>query len=189
MDYKEIFDVVKMKYKRRLLLAVLALSGAFLAPCGATAQNKSDNRDVSLSFGVFYPQTVDATLSYEVETKYHNAWEFFANGAAKWKDCPSCGHVCAESFWKDHPTWGIGAAYKPCVQRSRNSYGRMRFGASLGSNTDRFLGGIHAGYEQNYSLRGGWRLFWQAKVDCLIKNEDLFRAGITIGVAMPVGNK
>ena len=150
------------------------------------AQN---SRSVDLSAGLLYPNTVDATLSYEVETKYHNAWEFFLNGAAKWKDCPSCGHVCAESFWKDHPTWGVGAAYKPCVYRSRNAFGRVRVGASLGSNTDDFLGGIHLGYEQNYSLRGGWRLFWQVKGDCLINNDDLFRVGAAIGVAIPCNRR
>ena len=64
------------------------------------ASHAQDSRSVNLSAGLLYPNTLDATLSYEIETKYHNAWEFFANGAAKWKDCPSCGHVCAESFWK-----------------------------------------------------------------------------------------
>ena len=56
------------------------------------ASHAQDSRSVNLSAGLLYPNTLDATLSYEIETKYHNAWEFFANGAAKWKDCPSCGH-------------------------------------------------------------------------------------------------
>ena len=175
----------KMKKLKKLAWAFML--GVCMAPGTAHAQSKTNNKSMALSFGLYYPQTVDATLSYEIETKYHNAWELFATGGAKWKDCPSCGHVCSESFWKDHPTWGIGAAYKPCVSRTRNSYGRLRFGGSVGSNTDKFLGGIHAGYEHNYSLRGGWRVFWQAKVDCLIKNEDLFRAGVAVGVALPAG--
>ena len=45
----------------------------------------------------------------------------------------------------------------------------MRIGASAGSDTDRFLGGIHLGYEQNYTLRHGWKLFWQVKTDVMIK--------------------
>lgn len=153
------------------------------------ASHAQDSRSVNLSAGLLYTNTLDATLSYEIETKYHNAWEFFANGAAKWKDCPSCGHVCAESFWKDHPTWGVGVAYKPCVLRYRNAFGRVRIGASLGSNTDKFLGGIHLGYEHNYSLRGGWRIFWQVKGDCLINNPDLFRVGATAGVAIPCNKR
>ena len=65
----------------------------------------------------------------------------------------------------------------------------MRIGASLGSNTDKFLGGIHLGYEHNYSLRGGWRIFWQVKGDCLINNPDLFRVGATVGVAIPCNKR
>lgn len=153
--------------------------------CSCLVSHAQNSRSINLSAGLLYPNTVDATLSYEIETKYHNAWEFFVTGSAKWKDCPSCGHVCAESFWKDHPTWGVGAAYKPCVYRWRNSVGRMRIGASLGSNTDEFIGGIHLGYEQSYSLPRGWRLFWQVKGGCLINNPDLFRVGAAIGVAIP----
>ena len=76
--------------------------------------------------------------------------------------------------------------YKPCVARGRNHHGNMRIGASAGSDTDRFLGGIHLGYEQNYTLRHGWKLFWQVKTDVMIKGEDLFRTGIVLGVKLPV---
>ena len=173
-------------------------------------------KSVNLTFGVMYPQTVDATLSYEVGTAHHNAWEFFANAASKWKDCASCGHICAESFWKDNRTWGLGAAYKPCVSRTRNSFvslcchylaagfynlmenswfynigfysGSLRLGGSIGSDTHNVLGGVHAGYEHNYSLKGGWRLFWQVKCDCMIKGDDLFRTGVTIGVKIPTSS-
>ena len=47
------------------------------------------------------------------------------------------------------------------------------------------LGGIHVGYEHSYALRKGWKLFWQAKCDLMIKGEDLFRTGIVIGVKIP----
>lgn len=170
---------------RSIKILILTLTMA-MTGMAAMAQN---DKSINLSVGLLYPNTLDATLSFEVETKYHNAWEFFVNGAARWKECPSCGHVCADSFWKDHPTWGIGAAYKPCVYRSRNSYGRVRIGGSLGSNTEDFLGGIHLGYEHNYSLRGGWRVFWQVKGDCLINNSDLFRVGVAVGVACPLGKR
>ena len=163
---------------------IMALTMTFVSMVGYAQNAKS----VNLSFGVMYPQTVDATLAYEVGTKHHNAWEFFGNVASKWKDCPSCGHICSESFWKDNRTWGLGVAYKPCVVRTRNSYGSVRIGGSLGSDTHEVIGGIHAGYEHNYSLKGGWRVFWQVKCDCLINNEDLFRTGVKIGVKIPTSS-
>ena len=74
---------------------------------------------------------------------------------------------------------------KPCVIRGRNSHGNFRIGGSLGSDRHHVLGGIHVGYEQKYSLRGGWKLFWQVKSDLMIEGKDLFRTGVVIGVKLP----
>lgn len=62
----------------------------------AMAQQNSDR--ISLGFGCLYERGLDVTLSYEYETKYHNAWEYFANGYIKWNECASCGHVCPGVF-------------------------------------------------------------------------------------------
>lgn len=167
-----------MKRILMILVAVLTVS--------ATAFAGDRDRRVSFGVGLLYENGLDATLSYERENAYHNAWEFFANGYLKWDKCASCGHVCPNSFWKNYRSWSIGAAYKPCVVRGRNHYGSFRFGGSLGSDTHRFLGGVHAGYEHNYRLRGGWQVYWQVKSDLMIKGKDLFRTGIVLGVKLPV---
>ena len=160
----------------------------FVAVLAVSATAFAGDRDGRVSFGVglLYENGLDATLSYERENAYHNAWEFFANGYLKWDKCASCGHVCPDSFWKNYRSWSIGAAYKPCVVRDRNHYGSFRFGGSLGSDTHRVLGGVHAGYEHNYRLRGGWQVYWQVKSDLMIKGKDLFRTGIVFGVKLPV---
>lgn len=160
----------------------------FVAVLAVSATAFAGDRDGRVSFGVglLYENGLDATLSYERENAYHNAWEFFANGYLKWAKCASCGHVCPDSFWKNYRSWSIGAAYKPCVVRDRNHYGSFRFGGSLGSDTHRVLGGVHAGYEHNYRLRGGWQVYWQVKSDLMIKGKDLFRTGIVLGVKLPV---
>ena len=167
-----------MKKILMIIVAVLAVSATAFA----------GDRDGRVSFGVglLYENGLDATLSYERENAYHNAWEFFANGYLKWDKCASCGHVCPDSFWKNYRSWSIGAAYKPCVVRGRNHYGSFRFGGSLGSDTRKVLGGVHAGYEHNYRLRGGWQVYWQVKSDLMIKGKDLFRTGIVLGVKLPV---
>ena len=152
----------------------------------ANSHAQRNGTRINLGMGALYERGLDATLSWEHETNYHNAWEVFLNGYIKWDECESCGHVCPESFWHNYRTWGVGAAYKPCVWRSRNNYGAVRIGASAGSNTDKFLGGIHIGYEHNYALRKGWELFWQAKCDLMVPNrEDLFRTGIVLGFKIP----
>ena len=157
---------------------------ALCVAASASAQSNSDR--ISLGIGLLYENGLDATVAYEHELNYHNSFEVFAGGYLKWADCPSCGHVCPESFWRNYRSYSLGAAYKPCVVRGRNHFGNVRIGASLGSDTDRFLAGIHVGYEHNYVLRSGWVLYWQVKSDLMIKGQDLFRTGVVLGFKIPV---
>lgn len=159
-----------------------------LMVCAVIAHaSASDHKSrLMIGTGLMYPNSWDATVSYEYETKYHNAWEFFANGNLKWSECSTCGHVCPETFWHGYRTWGFGAAYKPCVIRGMNHHGNLRLGASLGSDMHHVLGGFHAGYEHDYDLPGGWQLFWQVKVDLMVKGQDLFRSGVAIGFKIPL---
>lgn len=137
---------------------------------------------ISLGTGILYERGLDLTLSYEHETKYHNAWEYFGNVYLKWDECASCGHVCPDSFWKNYRTYNFGIAYKPCVVRGKNNHGNVRIGASVGSDTDKVIGGIHVGYEHSYALRSGWQIFWQVKTDIMIKGLDTFRTGAVLGI-------
>lgn len=139
---------------------------------------------VGLASSLLYERGLDATLSVERETRYHNSWEYFANVYLKWDECESCGHVCPESFWNNYNTWALGIAYKPSVFRGKNVVGSLRIGASCGSNTHKVVTGIHVGYEHNYNLRNGITLFWTAKSDIMIEGEDLFRTGIGIGIKL-----
>ena len=132
--------------KKILLVLVAIITFAM----NGKAQSNSDR--LSLGVGCLYQNGLDITLSYEHEGKYHHTWEFFANGYLKWDECKSCDHICPESFWRNYKSYGFGVAYKPCVVRGRNHYGNVRIGASVGSDTKRFLGGIHLGYEHNLSL-------------------------------------
>lgn len=42
------------------------------------AQSHSDR--ISVGAGALYQRGLDATISWEHETRYHNAWEYFING-------------------------------------------------------------------------------------------------------------
>ena len=148
------------------------------------ASHAQDNRSVNLSAGLLYPNTLDATLSYEIETKYHNAWEFFANGAAKWKDCPSCGHVCAESFWKDH-YWGGGVLYKKQLRRFKNSTLRFRIGPECGAHTGDYFFAVEGGLEYNYVFQNRMQLSVIQKNQVGFFHGDTFRNGIIIGLKIP----
>ena len=134
-----------------------------------------------------FAQSGSGRVSLGTGLLYENGWDVtLGNGYLKWDECASCKHICPDSFWQNYRSYGVGAAYKPCVVRGRNYHGNLRLGASAGSDTKDFLGGLHVGYEHNYALRSGVQLFWQVKSDVMIEGKDLFRTGVVLGVKLPL---
>ena len=168
-----------MKTYRIYILSLLCLYATVLF-----AQNNSDR--IMFGAGALYEKGFDVTLSWEHETEHHNAWEYFLNAYLKYADDPLAGHVTSDSFWNNYNTWSGGVAYKMCVVRCKNSYGTIRLGGSIGSDTYDFKGWINLGYEHDYALRHGWQLFWQVKTDFGIGTKDLLRSGVVLGIKVPL---
>lgn len=163
---------------RRFLIVFSALLAMTVS---AGAQERSDR--IGTGVGAFYPFSGEAVLFWEHEMSYHNAFEVFARGHLKLD-----GDVPA--LWENYKCWGVGAAWKPCLYRARNRYGSLRVGASVGAAPTDFLAGIHAGWQQSYALHSGWQFYWSAGVDLMLPRcDDLFRAGLGIGVKMPVPDR
>ena len=55
-----------------------------------------------------------------------------------------------------------------------------------GSDTDKFVGGGTVGYEHSYCLHNDWEVFFQVKEDVVVRGEDLFRTGVSVGVKIPL---
>ena len=62
------------------LFAIIAILGSI--SLSSFAQSHSDR--ITFGMGLLYERGLDATLAWEHETKYHNAWEYFVNGYLKW---------------------------------------------------------------------------------------------------------
>lgn len=163
-----------------MLVAVLVLLST------TRSFGQTNNNHLLFSMGALYERGVDATIAYEHGSKYHNAWEYFAIGYLKYAEDPNAGHITKQSFWHTYNSWHVGICYKPCVNRGRNHHGNARLGASGGSDRHEFVGGIHVGYEHTYALKHGWELFFQVKEDVIIKGEDLFRTGVSLGIKLPL---
>ena len=73
-------------------MAVKSVTSAF-------AQMSSNVNHLKFAVGALYERGLDATISYEHETRYHHAWEYFANGYIQWAEDPDAGHVTKQSFW------------------------------------------------------------------------------------------
>lgn len=177
-------DIGNDRGPQLMLAGILVILLTFC--CVSTHAQVSNQNHLQLSVGALYESGLDATVAYEHESKYHNAWEYFATGYLKYEDDPEAGHITRQSFWHSYNTWHVGIVYKPCVNRGRNHHGNARIGVSGGSDLHKFVGGIHLGYEHTYALKQGWQLFFQVKEDVVIRGEDLFRTGIAVGVKVPL---
>ena len=170
------------KIKKVALAICLSISSA------ASFAQTNGNR-ISFGVGALYERGFDATVAVEHETKDHNAWEYYLNGYIQYDKDKEARHITTDSFWRSYRTWGLGVAYKPCVYRAKNTYGSLRLGGSVGSDTKEVVGWANVGYEQNYVLRHGWHLYWQVKSDVCINGKDLFRTGIVIGFNLPANSR
>lgn len=172
---------------RVYMFGLLVIVLSFFAVNCCHAQGRGSNQNyLQVGIGALYERGFDLTLSYEHETKYHNAWEYFVSGYIKYDDDPLAGHITKESFWNNYRSWFLGVAYKPCVVRGRNHHGNFRIGVLCGSDTDHVIGGGTVGYQHSYALKGGWHLFWQVKSELVLRGEDLFRTGAVIGFKAPL---
>ena len=167
-----------MKKTIILILACVCIAAS------ASAQRGSGR--LSLGVGLLYKNGMDATLAYEHEINYRHAWEFFANGYLQWARCASCNiSARIHSGETIAPTASVWPT-SPVSPGDATTTAACRIGASAGSDTRKFLGGLHFGYEHNYALRAGWTIYWQVKSDVMIKGADVLRAGIVLGVKLPV---
>lgn len=166
--------------KRKILFIMMSIM------LFSTVQAQTNDNHLLLSVGALYERGLDATIAYEHGSKYHNAWEYFATGYVQYDDDPDAGHITKKSFWHNYNSWHLGIAYKPCVTRGRNHHGNLRIGASGGSDTHDFVGGVHVGYEHTYALKNGWELFFQVKEDAIINSGMDWRTGISLGCKLPL---
>ena len=177
---------IKHKHTKIRLTLLLLLVIAAMQPERVKAQMSSNVNHINVSAGVLYQRGLDATVSFEHKTKYHNAWEFFVSGYIKWEKDAETGKVTHDSFFHSYCTYNAGITYKPCVIRGRNHHGNLRIGASVGSDTEDVIGIGHIGYEHTYALYSGWEVFWQLREDITIGGKDLLRTGVALGVKIPI---
>ena len=119
---------MKKYYVKILKKSLWMMIPALLFSLSSKAQNQGSHLMVAV--GGAYPRTLETTLSYERETLYHNAWEYFATCTIQYDEYPEAGHITRTSFWHNYNTCRVGADYKPCVTRGRNHHGSLWVGAS-----------------------------------------------------------
>lgn len=166
--------------KKYLIIAMLIAAGVIPVKAG------DGDKHVGFQAGVMYPGVLNGVLSVDFETRYHNAFEFYIDAFTEWKDCPDCGKVCKESFWKSNYALGVGLAYKPMVHRSRNSMGRFRIGADIGTCSREFALGIEAGYEYVWTFKNNVQFILQQKNELTFWGRPTWKFGGMVGLRLPM---
>lgn len=168
-----------------LYIKVIASVMILVAPLLPAKAGNGDNH-AGVQVGVLFPGMANATISFDTETSYHNAWEVYLDAFTMPKKCPDCAKVCSESFWKSSYGLSVGGAYKPAVHRSRNSVGRVRIGADVGTNNREFALGIELGYEYVWTFRNGCQFVLQQKNEVCFWGKETWRFGGLVGFRIPL---
>lgn len=163
------------------LLTILLLIAAT-----TTVRAGDGDRHIGIQAGILYPGMLNGTFSVDFETRYHNAFEFYLDAFTQWKDCPDCGKVCKDSFWKSNYGLSIGAAYKPTVARTRNSVGRFRMGGDIGTAKRGFALGVELGYEHVWTFKNNVQFVFQQKNEVTFWAKPTWRFGGLIGLRLPI---
>ena len=160
----------------------IAVMLAVMTAMAITAKAQDNADRIGAGVTAHFRPAASATLFWEHETRYHDAWEVYVTGSVKLDNL--------EDLSANYKCWGVGAAWKPCLYRAKNRFGSARIGVSLGAAPTDFLAGIHAGWQHSYALKQGWQFYWQAGVDVMLpRRDDLFRAGAGIGIKLPVRDR
>jgi hypothetical protein len=131
----------------------------------------------NITGGVMYRNTANAVIGMEFETKYHHAWEIYADLTTIFSN---------ENFW-NYKTIAAGAAYKPAFYRWKNANLRARFGADIGTDEGHsFYASIDVGLEFSYSFRNRMQLVIMQKNDFAFWTRENFKNGFLIGLKIPI---
>ena len=166
--------------KKHLFILTLLLAVTMTAKAG------DGERHIGIQGGVLYPGMLNAVLSVDFETRYHNAFEVYVDAFTEWDECRDCSKVCKQSFWQSNYGLAIGAAYKPTAIRSRNSVGRFRLGGDLGTTSREFSLGIEVGYEHVWHFKNNVQIVLQQKNELTFWGRPTWRLGGLVGIRFPL---
>lgn len=139
------------------------------------------------SAGIAIQKTAWANLGLEWETKYHNAWEIYADFGTGFKYCEiDQTYLCNETFF-DYKSFGVGGAYKPKFYRWKNLNLRGQFGVDLGvKEGNTFFLSLVVGPELTYTFKCNVQLFILQKNEFCFWCRDHFRNGVMLGIKIPL---
>lgn len=147
--------------------------------CTTIQSYAGDGEDrIGINAGFLFPSTLNASLAFEHDLAYGNAFDLVGEMGNHWQT-PAC---CR--FWKGY-YWDVGFGYKHRLTRYKNSMLRLRLGGQLGASQRNFFLGCNVSLEYDYVLPSGIRICIMQKNDFNFLHGDTFRNGLLIGLKVP----
>ena len=166
------------KLRSYIVLSLMLLSSSF-------AMAGENDSFFNTFAGFLFPSTIHASLGYEKELRYGNAYQLSADIGNRWEVDPVCGKVCKDSFWSNY-YWHGSFDYKKCIRRYKNANLRLFGGVQAGAVNRSFFFGINGGFEYNYALECGVMLSIQQLNQINFRRGDSFRNGLLVGFKIPL---
>lgn len=154
------------------LIAIIILS--------VSSIKAGDGEDrVGIHAGFLFPETLNASITYEHDLSYGNALDLMGEFGNHWQK-----PVCCQ-FWKGY-YWDFGFGYRKRLTRYKNSILRLRLGGQLGANQKNFFLGCNLSFEYDYIFPSGIRFSIMQKNDFNFLHGDHFRNGLMLGFKFPL---
>lgn len=169
--------------KKILITSLFSFLSLFLA----NAQNGYTYID--LAAGLMIKNHTVGELSYEWAGRYYNGNEIFIEYAVSpSSELPIYNSDGSLTYFdsSNNQNFLIGYAFKPLIARNKNVAFNLRLGASMGTDTEDFIGSLNAGFELNFFTRSGAILFFREKNQLVFFDNSQWRIGLLAGIKIPL---
>ena len=136
----------------------------------------------NINAGFLFPNTLNASVGYEMELKYGNAIELSGEVGNRWHK--EDGKIYKDTFFDDY-YWDGSLIYKKRLAKDKNSSFRLRIGMQFGAHTGDYMFGAEGGFEYNYTFDGGVQLSLIQKNQVNFLHGDTFKNGLLVGIKIP----
>lgn len=174
---------------------VLLFSTAFLLCISVYGQNGYQYLDFSA--GVSTRNFEVAEISYEWQGRYHKGNEFFFQYGRTDRDFIQVVDSLAIDpmamdttlfFQRTRQLQNFlaGYAYKPLITRKKNLALNLRLAGAVGTNEDKFLASLSAGFELSYTLPNAFVLMIRQRNQVVFWAREPWRVGAFVGLKIPL---
>lgn len=127
-------------------------------------------KHLNIQGGVTYELDKNFEVGLQFDTKYFNNWQFFFSAFQR------------NTEKGDKENFTTGFYYSNNLIASKNNFLNLKFGTSLGTNSENFIFDLIAGLEYDYAITRDLKLSLLFKNNVMFNTDPNFRHALLIGL-------